>query len=86
MKESGNGRHWLPTGGHKMASRTAGYLKRMYEDPKHALTRHREAKAAPWSPATKGLAILGVAAAAAVVVAGVYYMPDFMRYVKIRRM
>jgi hypothetical protein len=39
-----------------------------------------------WSPAAKGLAIFGVAAAAAVVVAGIYYGPDFDRYMKIRRM
>jgi hypothetical protein len=73
-----------------MASRLAGHLTRTHDEPRRAPIRSRERPedrgADHWSPTAKGLAVLGVAAAAAVVVAGVYYLPDFLRYMKIRRM
>lgn len=73
-----------------MASRVANLLTRTHDEPRQMSARWEEKKTdreiGHWSPAAKGLAIFGVAAAAAVVVAGIYYGPDFDRYMKIRRM
>jgi hypothetical protein len=69
-----------------MPSTFASYARRRFEEPKRALRLRRHEDRETLTPAGTGLSLLAVAAVAAIVVTGIYYGPDIMRYLKIRRM